>query len=142
MSPSGRRGRGAGRSDRAGAPRYPRALRVNQLLREVLGDAIGRLAASDERLNLLTITDVECDPDLHAARLLFASLDEDQLAALTEARVRLQGIVGREVRLRRTPLLSFAVDPAIETGNRIEDILRGLDLRPDEEAPDDEGSAQ
>lgn len=130
MSPASHRGgRRSGRSERArsGAPRYPRSARVNNLLREVLADALERLSSADERLSMLTVTDVQCDPDLHAATLLFASLDDEQRAALADARVRLQAEVARQVRLKRTPLLSFAADPAIATGNRIEDILRGLD---------------
>ena len=130
MSPASRGGgRRSGRAERAvgGAPRYPRSARVNNLLREVLADALQRLSAADDRLSLLTITDVQCDPDLHAATLLFASLDDEQREALADARVRLQAEVARQVRLKRTPLLSFAADPAIATGNRIEDILRGLD---------------
>ena len=40
-----------------------------------------------------------------------------------EARVRLQAAIGRQVRLKRTPQLSFAADPAVPTGQRVEDIL-------------------
>ncbi|MBO0693496.1 MAG: 30S ribosome-binding factor RbfA [Acidimicrobiaceae bacterium] len=130
MSPASRRGgRRAGRPERpakVSAQRYPRSARVNNLLREVLADALERLAAGDERLTMVTITDVHCDPDLHAATLFFASLDDEQMAGLADARVRLQAEVARQVRLKRTPLLSFAADPAIASGNRIEDILRGL----------------
>lgn len=125
MSPASRGG--GRRSDRVGAPRYPRSARVNNLLREVLADALERLSVTDERLSLLTITDVQCDPDLHNATLLFASLDDEQRAGLAESRVRLQAEVARQVRLKRTPLLNFAADPAVAAGNRIEDILRGLD---------------
>lgn len=130
MSPGSRRGgRRSGHSERGvrtGAQRYPRSARINNLLREVLADALERMAAGDERLTLLTITDVRCDPDLHSATLLFASLEDEQLAGLADARVRLQAEVARQVRLKRTPLLSFAADPVIAHGNRIEDILRGL----------------
>jgi ribosome-binding factor A len=121
-------GRRNGRPDRATTPppRYPRSARVNNLLREVIADALQRLSHADERLSLLTITDVRCDPDLHSATLLFASLDDEQRAGLADARVRLQAEVARQVRLKRTPLLSFAADPVIEGSNRIEDILRGL----------------
>ena len=39
--------------------RYPRSARVNEVLREVLAEALERLADADERLALLTITGVE-----------------------------------------------------------------------------------
>jgi ribosome-binding factor A len=129
VSPASRGGRRAGwpdRSARVGTQRYPRSARVNNLLHEVLADTLERLSSADERLSFLTVTDVHCDPDLRAATVLFASLDDEQQAGLTDARVRLQAEVARQVRLKRTPLLSFTADPAVASGNRIEDILRGL----------------
>jgi ribosome-binding factor A len=121
---------------RSGTRQYPRSARVNKVLREVLAEAIERHSVADERLSLLTLTDVDCDPDFHTAKLLFASLDDDQSAALADARVRLQGEIARQVRLKRTPLLSFVADPAVASGNRIEEILRQLDLPADDPVGD------
>ncbi len=106
--------------------RYPRAARVNEVLREVLAEELERLSDADERLGLLTITAVQCEPDLKHAKVLLASISDEARAALDEDRVRLQTAVARQLRLKRTPQLSFEVDPAITTGARIEDILRGL----------------
>lgn len=106
--------------------RYPRAARLNEVLREVLAEELERLSDADERLGLLTITAVECDPDMRRAKVLLASISEPAQVALEEDRVRLQAALARQLRLKRTPLLSFDVDPAITTGARIEDILRGL----------------
>jgi ribosome-binding factor A len=92
----------------------------------VIAEAIERLADADERLGLLTVTAVEADPDLRRAIVLFASLDDDAPEALEQVRVRLQGAVAAQVRLKRTPQLSFAVDPAVSTGQRVEDIIRRL----------------
>ncbi|MGH9115918.1 MAG: ribosome-binding factor A [Acidimicrobiales bacterium] len=128
----GGRGRSAGRRGSGGAAqRYPRSLRVNEVLREVLADALEKLADTDERLSLLTVTGVECDPDLRHAVVLLDSLGEAEEQALGVARVRLQAEIGHQVRLKRTPLLSFTADPAAAAGRRIEGILRGL--------PHDEG---
>jgi ribosome-binding factor A len=106
--------------------RYPRSARVNEVLREVLADAIERMADADERLTLLTVTGVATEPDLRNATVLFASLQETQTEALEDVRARLQSAVAHELRLRRTPKLSFQVDPAVSTGQRVEDILREL----------------
>jgi ribosome-binding factor A len=106
--------------------RYPRSARVNEVLREVLAEALERLADGDERLALLTVTAVQTDPDLRRARVLFASLEGDAVAALDEVRVKLQAEVGRQVRMKWTPHLSFAADPAVSTGQRVEDVLRRL----------------
>jgi ribosome-binding factor A len=128
MANAGHRHRSGGgrRAGGGAAPRYPRAARVNEILRQVLADAVERLADHDERLALLTITAVDCDTDLRRALVLFSSLGEDGEAALGEVRVRLQAAISDQVRLKRTPLLRFGPDPAVAAGSRIEDILREL----------------
>src|ERR1700722_7387346 len=142
MANAGHRSRsgGGGRAGGGAAHRYPRTARVNEILREVLADAVERLADSDERLALLTITAVDCDTDLRRALVLFSSLGEDGEAALGEARVRLQAAISQQVRLKRTPQLRFGPDPAVAAGTRIEDILRELpDLG---EGPEGEAGAE
>jgi len=107
--------------------RYPRTARLNELCREILAEELEKLD-DDERLELVTITHVDVDPDLRRARVEFAALGEgeDEAAeALAEHRVRLQAAIGRQARLKRTPELRFAVDQAIEQGARIEELLRG-----------------
>ncbi|MHB1929208.1 MAG: ribosome-binding factor A [Acidimicrobiales bacterium] len=106
--------------------RYARTARVNEVLREVLAEELERLADADPRLTMLTVTAVQTDPDLRHATVLFATLGPDAAAALGEARVRLQAAVGRQVRMKRTPQLAFVADPAVATGQRVEDILRRL----------------
>ena len=106
--------------------RYPRTARVNESVREVLAEELERLADTDDRIGLLTVTAVKVDPDLRHATVLLASLSDPAKEALEEDRVRLQAAIGHQLRMKRTPLLSFQVDPAVTTGSRIEDILRGL----------------
>jgi ribosome-binding factor A len=96
------------------------------VLRQVLAEAIERMADADERLLLLTVTAVTVDPDLRRAQVLFASLNDQAEAALDEARIRLQAVIASQVRMKRTPQLLFAPDPAVSTGQRVEDILREL----------------
>jgi|HubBroStandDraft_1064217.scaffolds.fasta_scaffold204980_2 ribosome-binding factor A len=108
----------------AGAPAYARTARVNALLQEVLAEEIERLADVDERLRMLTVTGVVADPDLRHARVYLASLPADGAEALGEQRRRLQAVIGREVRMRCTPTLEFVADPAVEAGERVEQLLR------------------
>ncbi len=113
------------RSRRRGPLRpYPRLARVNALVHEVLAEEIERLADADERLALVTITGVDCARDLRHAVVYLASLSPGAATALGERRSALQARLASEARLRRTPALSFAVDPAILEGNRIEEALR------------------
>lgn len=117
------------RSAASPSRRYPRSARVNEVLREVLAEELERLSDGDARLGLLTVTAVQADPDLRHATVLFATLDDQAAEAVEEVRVKLQAAVGRQVRLKRTPRLSFAADPAVASGQRIEDIIREIHRR-------------
>ena len=116
-------------SDRAygGAASYPRTRRVNQLMREVLADELERLADADERLRLLTVTEVAVSPDLRTATVFLSSLPGEAVEALEERRVALQAAIGRQARMKRTPKLSFVADPAVAHGAAIDEALRRLD---------------
>jgi ribosome-binding factor A len=110
----------------AEARRYSRLDRVNEALREVIADELERI--EDERLELVTVTGVKVEPDLRHAVVWFDSLrpTAEVQSALTQHRVRMQAAVGRGLRIKRTPELSFVPDPAIAIGTRVEEILRGL----------------
>jgi ribosome-binding factor A len=111
--------------DRSGARQYPRTARLNELCQQIIAEEVERI--DDERLELVTITFVRVDRDMSRALVLFTSLGEaedEAKAALEAQRVRLQAAIGRQASMRRTPELRFQVDEVMETGNRIEQLLR------------------
>ena len=122
------------------ARRYPRTARLNELVREIVAEELERLSDADDRLVLVTVTHVEVDADLRRAKVLLSSLSDEMATALEEQRARLQAAIGRQGRMKRTPQLSFAVDPAVTSGQRVEDILREIqhhDVQPDRHQPGD-----
>lgn len=117
------------RPRRTGQRHYPRTARVNELLREILGDELERI--DDNRLELVTVTGVAVDPDLRHATVFYDSLqgaegDPVVLEALGEVRYRLQRAVGRQARLKRTPELAFEPDPAVRAAQRVDEVLRAV----------------
>ncbi|MEO6121765.1 MAG: ribosome-binding factor A [Acidimicrobiales bacterium] len=116
--------------DRPGSRRFPRMARVNEVVREVVAEELERLADVDERLEMVTVTAVELEPGFRRGTVLLSSLNDASRAALSDHRGRLQAAIGEQVRLKRTPQLSFAADPGVESGRRVEDILRGLSIDP------------
>jgi len=127
------------RQDNRGVAPYARSLRVNQVLRQILAEELERLADADERLRLVTITAVDTAPDLRTARVYLSSMSDDAADALSERRVQLQRSMGRQVRMKRTPLLAFELDPAVVAGGRVEDVLRRLhQLEQDRQADEDQ----
>jgi ribosome-binding factor A len=104
---------------------YPRALRVNQVLRQVLAEELERLADADE-LPMVTVTSVEVAADMRTAVVFLASLEEETAEVLEDRRGHLQRLIGTQMTMKRTPRLSFRADPAIAAGSRVEELLRGL----------------
>lgn len=103
-----------------------RMRRVNEVVREVVSDAINEL--SDPRIGFVTVTSVETSPDLRTARVHFSVLGDEEargraLAGLSSAHGVIQARVARETRMKRTPTLTFKYDDTIEKGVRISRLL-------------------
>ncbi len=108
---------------------YPRTARLNQLFQEILAEELERI--DDERLELVTVMSVEVDGDLGRAVVYVDSLggeddDEQVLLALGEQRYRLQGAIGRQTRIKRTPELIFKPDAVGRGAARLEEVLRNI----------------
>jgi ribosome-binding factor A len=110
-------------------------LKVNSTLREVLADELEKM--SDDRLEMVSVTGVDTAPNLRHAIVYIDVLGAEQqtaaLAALERASHRLQSAIGRQVRLKYTPTLEFAIDPGVQGGERIETLLRSLREQGDSE---------
>ena len=128
---------------------WSRLDRVNESIREVVAEELAHI--DDDRLQLVTITGVSVDGDLRRARVWFSALSvaapipssekkekkkkkkkaaEPVVAVeevLAEHRIRLQAAVAAQLRLKRTPEITFDADPAIVVGTRVESIIRGFD---------------
>jgi ribosome-binding factor A len=108
---------------------YPRTARLNQLFHEILAEELERM--DDDRLELVTIMSVTCESDLRHATVYYDSLggeddDDEVLKALAEHRHTLQGAIGRQARVKRTPELLFKPDDVGRGAARLEEVLRQL----------------
>ena len=121
---------------------YPRTARLNTLVQEIVAEELERI--DDERLELVTVTSGVVDGDLARAVVYYdhgkgEEAEEQIQEAFGELRGRLQGAVGRQAKVKRTPELRFEPDKVIRNALRIEDVLRGL--KEAEPAPTAEPSA-
>ncbi len=117
-------------------PPTARMRKVNELLREVIAEETTGL--KDPGIGFLTITGVETAPDLRHAIVYYSVLGTDEEAAATakalrRAGRRLQSAIGRQTRIKYTPVLEFRVDPSIEQGLKIDRLLHSLDREGEEE---------
>jgi ribosome-binding factor A len=111
-----------------------RMRRVNETVRAVVAEAVGEL--QDPRIGLVTITSVSVSPDLREATVYVSVLGNEKkrlatLAGLASAHAVLQARIARELRMKRTPHLTFEYDPSVERGVRMTRLI-------DEVAPDDD----
>jgi ribosome-binding factor A len=132
------------RTQTASSHRYPRTARLNESLREVIAEELIKI--DDERLSLVTITAIDVDSEMNRASVFYDSLagedgDEEIVEALAQHRVRIQSAVGRQVRAKKTPILTFRPDDAIRAAERIERILHDKDTLPDRPVGDTDGDA-
>jgi ribosome-binding factor A len=105
----------------------PRMRRVNEVIRQVLGDVIAT-DLKDPRIGFVTVTDVDTSPDLRTARVYVSVLGgeserEKALAGLRSAHGFLQGKIAAELRMKRTPTLTFHYDESVDRGVRISRLL-------------------
>jgi ribosome-binding factor A len=110
-----------------------RMRRVNESVRHVLAEALPDL--KDPRIGLVTVTGVDTAPDLSHATVYVSVLGSGRkqrasLLGLEAAHGLLQSRLARELRLKRTPQLTFEYDPTIERGVRMTRLI-------DELAPND-----
>lgn len=116
---------------RRAARQFSRTDRLGELVREVVASELERIG--DERLDLVTITDVDVDGSLEHAAVFYSALQAeadgrlDQVAeALEDQRWKVQQVVNREVRARRTPQITFRPDEVLTSALRVEQILAEL----------------
>jgi ribosome-binding factor A len=101
--------------------------RVNETIREVLGSAIAA-ELKDPRIGFVTVTGVDTSPDLRSARVYVSVLGDEEerersLAGLRSSHGVLQSRINAEMRLKRTPTLTFEYDDSVERGDRISRLL-------------------
>jgi ribosome-binding factor A len=101
--------------------------RINELIREVVGGAIAT-ELQDPRIGFVTVTAVETSPDLRSARVFVSVLGDAAqrkatLSGLASSHGVLQAAIAREMRIKRTPTLSFHYDDSIERGARLSQLL-------------------
>jgi len=110
-----------------------RQLRVGEMLRHTLADILLRGDIADPELGDLriTISQVAISPDMrHATVYIQTAQDqmEQALEALSRHKKFLRGEFGRRVELKYIPELRFAADTSIDTGERIDAILRSPEV--------------
>ena len=103
--------------------------RVNEAVRAVLAEAVGEL--KDPRVGFITVTGVVTSRDLRQATVYVSVLGSERkraqsLSGLEASHGVLQRRIADELRLKRTPQLTFQYDPSVEQGVRMSKLIDDL----------------
>lgn len=109
--------------------------KINQLIRQELSDLIQRQVKDPRLTSFISITEVATSPDLRHARVFVACIcekaqREEILKGLTSAGGFFRKEMGKDLRLRRIPELSFYWD---DTAERADHLTRLMDQLSTEE---------
>ena len=105
-----------------------RMRRVNESVRQVLSESVGRL--KDPRIGFVSITAVRMSSDLRQARVRVSVLgnpDEQKVSikGLVSAKGLIRHELGRRLQnLKFSPELRFELDPSIEYSVHISELLK------------------
>lgn len=107
--------------------------RVNELIRREIGDAFFRLI-TDARFDrsAVTVTEVTTSRNLRSAKVLISVRGDKQrqqqmLSIVRRYRTELQQAVNRDLSIKFTPVLRFELDPSLQKGDKVLDLLAHLD---------------
>lgn len=108
-----------------------RVRRVAEQIKKDIGGII-KFELKDPRVaGITSVTDVDLSKDLRYASVYVSiygsdTVKEETLQALVKATGFIRSEIGRRIRLRYTPEISFFLDNSIEYGAHIENVIKSL----------------
>lgn len=118
--------------------------RVSERVKEIVAEQL--MDMKDPRIGFVTVTDVRVSTDLSHAQVFYTVLPDDEetrtqtAEGLDSAMPVVRRELGRRLRTRNTPALSFTNDPVPEHGRHIENLIASTKAQ-DRTAWGDDGSA-
>lgn len=121
--------------------------RLGEEIKKIIG-AMLITEIKDPRLagKIISITDVDVSRDGSYATCYVSVMAtgnaEEASAEVFEGLKSATGLmrkeIGNQIKLRRVPELSFKPDNSLEYGRHIEEVIKGLDIKPEETETSDE----
>jgi len=108
----------------------------NEHLAELIRKEVSNIIQFDmkeRKVGLVTITDVEVNNDLSIAKVYFSILDkkeriEEDIENLKKAKGFVRSTLAKRLSTYKCPDIVFVKDESLETGNRIDSILKELNI--------------
>ncbi|MBO8128818.1 MAG: 30S ribosome-binding factor RbfA [Peptococcaceae bacterium] len=103
--------------------------RLAEVIKQEVSQVIRRL--KDPRIGFITVTNVELSPDFRYAKIFVSILEpketqEASMEALKRAKGHIRTELGRRIRLRHTPEITFVLDESLREGAKIIDLINRI----------------
>lgn len=120
--------------------------RVAEAIREEVASFLADGVKDPRVRGLVTVTAVDITRDLRHAKVFVSVLGdeaqkEETLVGLAAVASHLRGYVGRALRLRVAPEISFRADPSVARAARIETLLEQVRVEREVSSSEDAGAA-
>ncbi len=107
--------------------------RVNSLIRQEISQLLQRQVQDPRLGNFIAVTEVSTSADLKYARVFVSRIGSEEekqqtLGALASASGFFRRELGRRLKLRYIPELSFQWDDSIERGDHLLQVIDGMTL--------------
>ena len=110
--------------------------RVNEQIKKEVGNIIDLKLKNPNITGIISVTKVKTSPDLRTARIYISLLNskskKNTLEGLKNASGYIRSELASRMNLRYTPELIFEIDDSMEYGARIENILKEIMPKKDE----------
>lgn len=120
---------------------YKRSARVKDLIREEVADIIMH-KLKDPRLGFVTVTDAQVSDDLRHARIYMSVFEEEKkeasLKVLNSSARFIRNELGKRIKIKFIPDLTFKLDESITYGAKIDQLLE--DVKPEEGSSENDES--
>ena len=107
-----------------------RAERVESQLKKIISEIVQK-ELKDPRIGFVTITGVDVSGDLQHAIVFFSVLGdkqqhEDTTKGLNSSAGYIRMLVGKKIKMRYTPQITFLFDESTEYSSRIDEIINKI----------------
>ena len=115
-----------------------RVEKIQELMKQEISQIVQR-ELKDPRIGFVTVTSVECTGDLREAKIYVSIMGSEQQvkdswAGLNRGLGFIRREIGKRIRLRFTPELTFELDKSLDYSAHIQELL--LKIKADEAARD------
>ncbi|MBI5098844.1 MAG: 30S ribosome-binding factor RbfA [Nitrospirae bacterium] len=118
---------------------YKRSARVGDLIREEIADIILN-KIKHKTLGFITVTGAKVSDDLRNATVFLSVLNSEDadktVRKLTESSAFIRGELGRRLKMKFVPSLTFRIDESIQYGMKIDKLLNNI--KSERNAPDED----